>query len=99
MLLVGMWNGLSDYGTEDIVNDSLSANRFCGLSIEDKVPDHSVLSRFRTHLTKKQVFDKLLTEVNKQLEQKQVMIKTVVKVDASITSTCNDPIPLDTFIA
>lgn len=60
MLLLGIWNDLSDVKTEVYVNDSLSAMRFCDLDLEDSVPDHSTLSRFRTTLTKKKGMDKLL---------------------------------------
>lgn len=91
MLLLGIWNGLSDYGVEDLVNDSLSASKFCGLTLEDEVPDHSVLSRFRSELTSKRTFDKLLKILNKQLEQKSVMVKTTTKVDASITNSPRKP--------
>mgnify|MGYP001393119552 FL=1 len=52
MLLVGIWNGgLSDEAVEDMANSNLHVMRFLGLSLEDDVPDHSVLSRFRTRLT------------------------------------------------
>ncbi|MDR2534213.1 MAG: transposase [Tannerellaceae bacterium] len=43
MLLPGIRNNLSDVQVETHVNDSLSAGRFCGLSLEDSVPDHSSL--------------------------------------------------------
>ena len=53
MLLVGIWNGgLSDESVEDMANSNLHVMRFLELSLEDDVPDHSVLSRFRTALTK-----------------------------------------------
>ena len=29
MLLIEIWNGLSDVQTEDLLNDSISAMRFC----------------------------------------------------------------------
>ena len=51
MCLLGIWYQLSDRGLEDRVNDSISFNRFCGLSLADPVPDHSIVSRFRTMLT------------------------------------------------
>jgi transposase, IS5 family len=44
------WYDLSDMGVEDMVNDTSSANSFCGLRVEDTVPDHSTLSRFRSEL-------------------------------------------------
>lgn len=91
MLLVGIWNGLSDEKTEEHVNDSLSAMKFCGLSLEDNVPDHSTLSRFRTALTVNKGMDKLLLSINKQLERHGVLIQSGVKVDASLTESPRKP--------
>lgn len=53
MLLPGIWYDLSDEKVDESVNENLSMMHFCGLNIEDNVPDHSVLSRFRTELTPK----------------------------------------------
>ena len=58
MLLIGIWNGgLSDESVEDMSNSNLHVMRFLGLSLEDGVPDHSVLSRFRTRLTAAHVWN------------------------------------------
>ena len=97
MLLLGIWNGLSDYGVEELVNDSLSASAFCNLALEDDVPDHSILSRFRTHMTKCRAFDPLLVNINTQLESQDLMVKTVTKVDASITDSPRKPKGHTTF--
>ncbi len=43
-MLLQNWYKLSDPGVEDMVNENLSAISFCGLQIEDDVPDHSVIS-------------------------------------------------------
>jgi IS5 family transposase len=59
MELLQTWYGLSDYESEDQVNDRISFSRFVGLSLDDKSPDHSVVSRFLTELTKKKAYDKL----------------------------------------
>lgn len=91
MLLVGVWSNLSDEKTEDYVNETLSAMRFCGLSIEDSVPDHSTLSRFRTELSKSNAMDKLLKAVNKELEKHNLIVNKGLNVDASITSTPFSP--------
>ena len=91
MLLLGIWNDLSDEKTENLVNDSLSAMRFCELSLEDSVPDHSTLSRFRTELTKSNGMDKVLGAFNKQLEKHEVIIQTGIKVDASLTDSLRKP--------
>ena len=91
MLLLGIWNDLSDMKTEDYVNDSLSAMRFCGLDLEDSVPDHSTLSRFRTDLTKNKGMDKVLNAFNQQLEKHKVIVQTGIKVDASLTDSPRKP--------
>ena len=67
MQLLQIWYNLSDPGVEDMVNDSLSAMRFCGLHIEDDVPDHSTLSRFRKELVEKKAYDRLLKKINQPL--------------------------------
>ena len=88
MLLISIWYDLSDEMTEEMVNENLSAMIFCGLQIEDDVPDHSTLSRFRNELTSKKAFDRLLKKINKQLEAKQIKLsKGKGIIDASITES------------
>jgi hypothetical protein len=40
-------------GVEDIVNAPLSAHAFCGLRVEDTVPDYRALSAFISELSEK----------------------------------------------
>lgn len=87
MLLIGMWNKLSDVRLEEHVNDSLSATKFCGLQLEDQVPDNSTISRFRTLLCEKKAFDRLLEVVNDELEKHHLIINEGIKVDASLTDS------------
>lgn len=92
MMLLQQWYNLSDPGVEDMVNENLSAMAFCGLQIEDDVPDHSVLSRFRSELTEKKAFDRMLRKINDQLEKKKIMVKEgSALVDASITDSPRKP--------
>lgn len=42
--------GLGDPLAEEMLRDRLSFRRFVGLSLEDKTPDYSTISRFRTRL-------------------------------------------------
>ena len=92
MQLISVWYNLSDVQTEEMVNDSLSAMRFCGLNIEDDVPDHSTLSRFRSQLTQKKSYDRMLRKVNKQLKSKKIILTNgQAKVDASITESPFNP--------
>ena len=51
-----------------MANSNLHAMRFLGLSLEDVVPDHSVLSRFRTRLMAAKVWNGLLNQINRQIQ-------------------------------
>lgn len=87
MSLLQTWYGLSDYEVEERINDSISFSKFCGLTLEQTSPDHSTLSRFRSRMTEKNGYEKLLKEFNRQLESHQIIVKTGVIVDASVIDT------------
>lgn len=89
--LLQTWYGLSDYEVEEQVNDRISFSRFVGISMDEKSPDHSVISRFRTVLTNKRAYDKLLKKINEQLEKHQIIVKQGVIIDASVTETHRKP--------
>lgn len=92
VLLTGIWNGgLSDESVEDMANSNLHVMRFLGLSLEDDVPDHSVLSRFRTRLTVAGAWDGLLAQVNAQIQAHDIMVRQGCHVDASITQSPRKP--------
>lgn len=92
MLLIGIWNGgLSDRDIETMCNENLSAMAFCDLQLESEVPDHSCLSRFRSALAKNDGFEALLTEINRQMEAHGILVKTGVKIDASLTDSLRKP--------
>ena len=91
MCLLQTWYGLSDYEVEERVNDSLSFMQFVGLQLEDEVPDHSVISRFRSELTKKEAFEKIFEQINAQLENKGLIVKTGAIVDATVTDSPPQP--------
>lgn len=91
MCLLQTWYGLSDYEVEEKVNDSLSFMQFVGLQLEDEVPDHSVISRFRSELTKKEAFEKIFEHINTQLESKGLIVKTGAIVDATVTDSPRKP--------
>lgn len=89
--LLQTWYGLSDYEVEAQANDSISFTKFLGLRLEDSIPDHSVISRFRSELTKKNAYEKLFQLVNSQLEAHQVIIRTGAIVDASVMDSPRKP--------
>ncbi|WP_152976362.1 IS5 family transposase, partial [Methyloglobulus morosus] len=92
MLLVGLWHGgLSDEAVEDMANVNLHVLCFLGLALEDDVPGHSVLSRFRTQRTKAQAWDGLLAEINRQIEGRNPLVKSGCHVDAGVTHSPRKP--------
>lgn len=83
-LLLQSLYGLSERELEDALNDRLSFKRFVGLSLEDKVPDHTVLNRFRNRLIEEKLLDKLFAELDRQLEKAGVILKRGTMLDATI---------------
>jgi IS5 family transposase len=83
-VLLQQWHDLSDPGIEEALADRLSFRRFVGLSLSDPVPDHSTLSRFRKVLAERQLGEKLLAELNRQLDARGLILKHGTLVDASL---------------
>jgi transposase, IS5 family len=85
-LLLQSWYGLSDPGLEKQLARDLMFRRFINLGLSEGVPDHSTIWRFRNTLTKQGLLDTLLAEVNRQLSDKGLYIKTgeVSIVDAAV---------------
>jgi transposase, IS5 family len=82
-LLLGVWHGLSDPALEAQIRDRLSFRRFVGFSLSDRTPDHSTLWRFREELTREGLIERVLEEINRQLEEKGLIVKRGTLVDAS----------------
>lgn len=74
-----------------MANQNFSAMRFLGLQLEDSVPDHSVLSRFRSSLANYGAYDLFLDKINDQLNAHGVLVKEGVEIDASITDSPRKP--------
>lgn len=90
-LLLQQWYGLSDPGLEEALFDRLSFRRFVGLSLDDEVPDHSTLSRFRKQLSSHGLTGRLLDEVNRQLDGYGLILRRGTLIDASIISADATP--------
>ncbi|MBK9449874.1 MAG: transposase [Bacteroidetes bacterium] len=84
MSLLGIWYGLSDRELEDHVNDSISFTRFCGLSLEDSIPDHSIVSRFRNHAVHPGSMAYAFGRSEPSIARKRLLVRTGTIVDASI---------------
>ena len=91
ILLLQQWYGMSDQEAERAVLDRISFMRFVGLSLEESVPDHSTICRFRNALIEKKLLKPLLDEVNKQMEKQGKLVKKGVAIDASIISSAARP--------
>ena len=91
-LLLQQWYRLSDPGLEEALSDRLSFRRFVGLALADPVPDHSTLSRFRTELSRRGLAERLLAELNRQLDARGLMVKAGTLIDASLVEAdCRRP--------
>jgi IS5 family transposase len=67
IMLLQIWYKLSDYQMEEQLGYNFMFMWFCKLSLENPVPDHSTISRWRTRFAAQGVYEKLLAEVNKQI--------------------------------
>jgi IS5 family transposase len=90
-LLLQALYGLSDRELEEALDDRLSFRRFVGLSLEEPVPDHTVLNRFRNRLVADGVLDKLFAELDRQLEQAGVILKRGTMLDATLIEAVSAP--------
>jgi IS5 family transposase len=91
ILLLQQWYGLSDQEAESAMLDRISFIRFVGLSVEDSVPDHATICRFRNSLVEKKILHSLLDEVNSQMEKQGKLVKKGVAVDATVIASAARP--------
>ena len=90
-LLLQQWYSLSDPELEEALSDRLSFRRFVGLSLEEEVPDHSTLSRYRSKLVERGLSAQVFAEINRQLERRGLMVKRGTLIDASLVEASVKP--------
>ncbi len=90
-LLLQQWYQLSDPGLEEALYDRLSFRAFVGLALGAAVPDHSTLSRFRAQLAQRSLGEKLLAELEGQLEQRGLILKRGTILDATVVAASVKP--------
>ena len=85
------WYGLGDEALEKQLARDLVFKRFVDLSLDESVPDHSTIWRFRNRLENEGLFEQLLNEVNEQLAAQRLIITqgTVSIVDATVIEAKN----------
>lgn len=85
--LLQCWHGLSDPAMEAALDDRISFRRFAGLSLEDPVPDHATIWRFRQRLAERGLDQVLLREVERQLDGAGLILKRGTLIDASLVES------------
>ena len=73
------------------MRDRLSFWRFCGIPLDQETPDHSSIWRFRQRIEKLGLSEKLLAEVNRQLDARGLIVKRGTLVDATIIAAAVKP--------
>ena len=91
-LLLQVWYGLSDPALEKQLARDLLFRRFVELSLSENIPDHSTFWRFRNHLEKLGLHEILLEEINQQLGDQGLIIRSgeVSIIDASVIQAKNN---------
>lgn len=74
-LLLGQWHGLSDPKLEESLRVRLDFMLFAGLDLHAPVPDETTHCRFRNALVKAGIFDALLAEVCRQIEDHGLKVR------------------------
>lgn len=87
VLLLQRWHNLSDPAMEAALADRVSFMAFAGLSLDDETPDHSTIWRFREAIGDSGLIERLLAELNQQLDAHGVLIKQGTLIDASIVTS------------
>ena len=86
VLLLQVWHQSSDTQMEEQLERDLLFRHFSGFDLEPKTPDHSTIWRFREQLQQAGLLEKVLEEVNRQLERQGYILKDgkIAVVDATV---------------
>ena len=91
ILLMQQWFNLSDPQAEAQINDRISFKIFLDIDITDTGPDETTICNFRNYIGSIGLADDLFEEINKQFEQKGLIVKTGTLIDASFYQACTKP--------
>nr|MDK2850322.1 transposase, family [Candidatus Cloacimonadota bacterium] len=86
-MLIQSWYKLSDYQMEEQLGFNIMFLWFCQLSMENPVPDHSTISRWRSRFSEMGIYEKLLQKINLQLFKYNIKINEGVNVDATLVES------------
>lgn len=87
IMLIQSWYKLSDYQMEEQLYYNNIFLWFCHLSLENPVPDHSTISRWRSRFSNQGIYQKLLQEINHQLSKYNIKVTEGVIVDATLVES------------
>lgn len=88
MLFLSYLYNISERDTEIMANDSVSMKYFLGIGLDEKVPDHSTLTKFKERLLRggrERAFEDLLQEILLEAKNKGVNFGQMQIVDATHT--------------
>lgn len=86
VLVLQQWYNASDPEIEAALWDRLSFRDFVGLSLQDPVPDHSTISRFRSALAARGLGERVFAEVTRQLDAAGWLVKAGTLLDATLVA-------------
>ena len=88
-LLLSIWYDLSDVKLAEALDDRASFRRFCGFASDEPTPERTAFVRFRRELVAR-LLDRVLFEaVTRQLDCKNVMVKTGTLIDATVIASAS----------
>jgi IS5 family transposase len=83
---------LSDPQLEDQLIDRLSFQRFTGINLDQHIPDFTTFWRFKEALIDHKLDQKVFEEINRQIEDRGLLVKKGTIVDAAIIKSSNRPL-------
>lgn len=88
-LILQSWHSLSDPGLEEALRVRLDFLQFTGFRVGDNLPDETTFCRFRNKLVASGKYEKLLNELNGQLETHGLKVKSASEaiIDATIIAS------------
>jgi IS5 family transposase len=85
---------LSDPGLEEALIDRVSFRLFCGFALEEETPDETTLCRFRNDCVAAGVLEAAFAEVNRQLDDKELIVRKGTLMDATIVAAASRKPPI-----
>lgn len=83
-ILLAQWYQLSDPALEEALSDRLSFRRFCGFALDAPTPDETTLCRARNALAAGALGERLMAELNRQLDARRLIVKDGTMIDATV---------------